>query len=235
MPRQDLPHFHAKAIFVHGILQYWTGWVNVKVDGTETTYVGQRDIEEDAIQDASRRAILNLRHKYDDTFDESIYRLIPQELNDGNSVGVPFPPFVNDGSEIEVVREIAFAAGQYGKIRKEYQEAQGEIVQLRGENIELRQNILDLETKLKEAISAQQKMASPSARRLRACQGDQSHGPGAKKIKTIWTKKYLERFKSAPQVRPEEIEAPPSQEDEEEEEPMEREFYTSSNPSSDDE
>ena len=58
---------------MQGKLQYWKGWVRVKVEGEELTFTGHRDTEDNAMRDASRRSVLYLRHRYDDVFDQSIF------------------------------------------------------------------------------------------------------------------------------------------------------------------
>ena len=43
---------------MHGKLQYWKGWVKVKVDGEKLTFTGYRHTEDNAMQDASMRDVL---------------------------------------------------------------------------------------------------------------------------------------------------------------------------------
>jgi hypothetical protein len=240
VPREDLPRFHAQNKFVHGKFLFWEGWVDVKVKGdfedgaaeaTQATFLGHRDTPENAMQDASRRAVIFLRHRYDDIFARSIFRFIPQEW-EGDNIMVPYPEVIGNDQDLEIVREISFGAGQYGQLRKEYLDAHTEITHLREANQDLHNTIGELQEKLRR-IQAKPK----------ACQGDQSHGPGAKKRRVTLTQRYLNRFTkmtkgdgSTSQGQKDEGNSLLCDESEiEEEEPMERVMYTSSNPPSDEE
>ena len=191
VPREDLPLFHAQNKFVHGKFLFWEGWVDVKVRGnfedgtaeaTQATFLGHRDTPENAMQDASRRAVLFLRHRYDDIFTRSFYRFIPQEWEEDN-IMVPYPDDMSNDVDMEVVKEVSFGAGQYEQLRKEYLDAHAEITHLQEANQDLQSTIDELQGKLKR-IQAKPK----------ACQGDQSYGPGAKKRRVTLTQKYLNRF-----------------------------------------
>ena len=116
MPREDFPFFHANNVIVGGKLLYWKGWVKVKIDGGEHTFFGHRDTDYNAMQDASRRAILYLRHRYDDVFAKSFYRFVPQDWDDGNRIMVPYPDDMSNDLHMEVIKEIITGAGQYEQL-----------------------------------------------------------------------------------------------------------------------
>lgn len=82
VPREDLPLFHAQNKFVHGKFLFWEGWVDVKVGGnfedgtaeaTQATFLGHRDTPENAMQDASRRAVLLLQFHFHHTKVNHLY------------------------------------------------------------------------------------------------------------------------------------------------------------------
>ena len=142
VPREDLPQFHAKDITAYDKFLFWEGWVDVKVKGNfadgsieelQTTFIGHRGTPENAMQDASRRAVLYLRHRYNDIFTRSFYRFIPQEW-DNDSIMVTYPDDMSNDVDMEVVREISTGASQYEQLREEYRDVHGEVTRLRSDN-----------------------------------------------------------------------------------------------------
>ena len=150
VPREDFPFFHANNVIVGGKLLYWKGWVKVKIDGGEHTFFGHRDTDYNAMQDTSRRAILYLRHRYDDVFAKSFYRFVPQNWDDGNRIMVPYPDDMSNDLHMEVIREIITGAGQYEQLRGEYLKAHEEIIRLLDINLEQQRTIESLQGKLEK-------------------------------------------------------------------------------------
>lgn len=227
---------------VHGKLHQWKGWLNVRIDEHTFKFVGYRKGENDARLDASRRAVLFLRHRYNEVFAESCFKFIPQECDGGKMVKVPYPNNMDTDQGVEIAREIGFSSWQYEKLRGEYLKASNDLLRVQNENRALHQ---ELEKRQRvddgDQSSCGETPATPPHvpdRQMVPCQEGQSHGEGVISRRVGTARHYFRRFKVASQSKQEKPALEDNKgkgpaEDDEEEEPMERIFYTTSNPPSD--
>lgn len=138
VPEGDLPAFHARSSKAYGRVRVWIGWVTVRAPNMDQTFRAARGIDHDARLEAARKAVLYLRHQFDEIFLFTQFRLIPQASNEGNNILVPAPSDdEEDETELETAHHIASAEILHDGLYLDYKDTALELVKLTQENYNL--------------------------------------------------------------------------------------------------